>query len=477
MCGICGYFGKPEDGAQEDLFKLLTALMLETQSRGRHATGWAGMNMTGTIVIDKAPITASQYVVTNPWLHFARRVPPFFLGHCRNATDGHPSNNENNHPFISDDGGYALIHNGVIRGHKKIAVTEKFNLKGECDSEVLLHVIESKRNPTEAITKIFRNVFSYLQRDGACAVLDSKRRKAYLFRNQLRPCFMIRLPEFGNAVFFASTRGIFQRAYSRVFNGRKMPDGFDLKPARIYTIDFVGDSVAPVIDTHDVDIPILTTGHFFSDQLPAPGRRPRRRRQAGLWPIGFDEIPDYGPEEVECECGNIGWIWHGETKVCSYCGDFELTPGSLPKRIASEDDDFLRLHCKHCEQVWEQRRILDAKCIKCDGTWIEVIGIRSKKHPDEDHVSVWTCMRCGIQMITHRSPVQCARCGHGLFRHEGEVRNGILPKVKRRKSPRKIDGLKSCHDCPRMIPVKGPTRCQSCVEKRRKHRRRKKRDG
>ena len=64
--------------------------------------------------------------------------------HVRSATTGKVTD-ENSHPFISEDGQWALIHNGVISSYedaKKFLVEKGHKFKTDVDSEVLLHAWE-----------------------------------------------------------------------------------------------------------------------------------------------------------------------------------------------------------------------------------------------------------------------------------------------------------------------------------------------
>jgi glucosamine 6-phosphate synthetase-like amidotransferase/phosphosugar isomerase protein len=83
-------------------------MLLEMESRGRHATGLAWNDSAEGVYITKANISATRFVRKNV-------VPQgisTFIGHTRLATKGSPMNNDNNHPI--DAFGIVGIHNGRI---------------------------------------------------------------------------------------------------------------------------------------------------------------------------------------------------------------------------------------------------------------------------------------------------------------------------------------------------------------------------
>ena len=69
------------------------------------------------------------------------------LGHVRWATHGNPKDNRNNHPHVCSGGRYFLVHNGVISNHLDITDRYGLRLRSDCDSEILLRLVENFRNP------------------------------------------------------------------------------------------------------------------------------------------------------------------------------------------------------------------------------------------------------------------------------------------------------------------------------------------
>lgn len=216
MCGVMGFVGRPSGPLQAELsHRLATHLLSETVSRGSHATGVYALkppkegSTRYRVSIYKLDVPSPQYVKTGFWNGLYQGGYPFLLlGHCRFYTHGSPRNHINNHPHFSDDKKLALIHNGVVGGYE--GLKEKYRPRGECDSEVLLRMVESAPKVEEGIQKIFLEA-----NRGAMACLmahyggpSTSQIYLYAFRNGFNPLVMIDLREQLGQIFLASTRAI-----------------------------------------------------------------------------------------------------------------------------------------------------------------------------------------------------------------------------------------------------------------------------
>jgi len=219
MCGIMGFVGNPKDSKAANLsYQLATKLLAETVTRGSHATGVYLLlppkegSTKERVFIYKLDAPSTQFVKTQTWRGLYKSGVPFLcLGHCRFYTHGSPQDHVNNHPHFSDDKKLSLIHNGVISGYEGLKKT--YQVKGECDSEVLLRVIETEKDVTEGIKKVFRVVTSGSM---ACMVAqyDSNNQVAhfYAFRNDSNPLVFMDLREQLGQFFLASTKDIAEKA-------------------------------------------------------------------------------------------------------------------------------------------------------------------------------------------------------------------------------------------------------------------------
>lgn len=133
MCGIFGFVTRDENPID---LEILGRIATETEKRGGHAWGLAWIDRAGRLHSYKRPGKISEQLEDLIMVKDARVV----VGHCRYATHGDPKNNLNNHPFPCD-GGW-LVHNGVIRGHRKINLENDLWPTTDCDSETLALLIE-----------------------------------------------------------------------------------------------------------------------------------------------------------------------------------------------------------------------------------------------------------------------------------------------------------------------------------------------
>ena len=207
MCGIYGFIGKPTNS--EKILDLFIDLGIETEVRGTHATGYYGVN--DEVRMNKAPLKATDFYLDHKLFYdFYENPPSVLIGHNRWASCGVPSNNINNHPFINDRFGF--IHNGCVKGwvnFKSLGI----NCESECDSEWIfryfLKTLEIHHGNIFSAIKKTLNVFD--DASIACAMVDSKTKKLWLFRNIGNPiCYVINKEQ--NTLIFASTSNILESA-------------------------------------------------------------------------------------------------------------------------------------------------------------------------------------------------------------------------------------------------------------------------
>jgi glucosamine--fructose-6-phosphate aminotransferase (isomerizing) len=225
MCGIIGFVGYAREGQWRQTHDLLRALFLASEHRGEDSTGLVFQTkpldnpLGGRIVLAKEPITASQFILGNTAFHQLRHQRcSVFLGHVRAATHGSPANNANNHPHVGKDGLY-LVHNGVCSNYREIQDKYALRLESECDSEVLLRLIEASGNPAVGLSNCLREVAGSM----AVMLFDSATGLVWAARNHGRPLWLARLHH-DRRMFFASTAEIIMGAFQKVMGRGSLRD-------------------------------------------------------------------------------------------------------------------------------------------------------------------------------------------------------------------------------------------------------------
>jgi glutamine---fructose-6-phosphate transaminase (isomerizing) len=137
MCGIVGYVG-PRDAAP-----ILLEGLRRLEYRGYDSAGIALLTEAGEVFLEK-----KAGKLTNLTDHLNGSAPAGHPGiaHTRWATHGRPSD-LNAHPHMDCTGRLALIHNGIIENYLPIKdrlAAEGHTFRSETDTEVLVHLIESR---------------------------------------------------------------------------------------------------------------------------------------------------------------------------------------------------------------------------------------------------------------------------------------------------------------------------------------------
>jgi glucosamine 6-phosphate synthetase-like amidotransferase/phosphosugar isomerase protein len=204
MCGILGFIGQSKD--QEKTRVLITELFETMQVRGTDASGFYCSTADGKYHYTKQPGISSELVKTENYQNIWNDKLDLGIFHCRAASVGVglPSENENNHPFVSDDYKKAIIHNGLVSSKEYINLKNYFKTKTECDSEIILRVLEKENDIIKNIKFLFDNTKnSYFAI--AYAECKDNSKNLILTRNKHRPLFFVDLrKELGQIVFFST---------------------------------------------------------------------------------------------------------------------------------------------------------------------------------------------------------------------------------------------------------------------------------
>ena len=135
MCGIVGYIGfnQASDFLLDGMAKL--------EYRGYDSAGIAIIGPENAIKIQKKVgrlANLEAIVKADP------NEGTVGIGHTRWATHGRPSD-MNAHPHSSEDGKFAVVHNGIIENYmplKEELIEKGYHFKSETDTEVVAHLLE-----------------------------------------------------------------------------------------------------------------------------------------------------------------------------------------------------------------------------------------------------------------------------------------------------------------------------------------------
>ena len=135
MCGIVGYTGA--DSAAPILLKGLGRL----EYRGYDSAGIAVMH-EGMIRVEKVSGRIAKLCEKT---RDGALVPGLTgIGHTRWATHGAPTDS-NAHPHLSNDGRFAIVHNGIIENYLELRqelIADGYVFRSETDTETVVHLLE-----------------------------------------------------------------------------------------------------------------------------------------------------------------------------------------------------------------------------------------------------------------------------------------------------------------------------------------------
>jgi glucosamine--fructose-6-phosphate aminotransferase (isomerizing) len=135
MCGIVGYTGA------QSAAPILLAGLKNLEYRGYDSAGIAVLDKGAIAMVKASGQIKNLCLKTNDGaeLHGCAGI-----GHTRWATHGAPTDT-NAHPHMSNDGKFAVVHNGIIENY--LALREELKEEGfvfasETDTEVIVHLLD-----------------------------------------------------------------------------------------------------------------------------------------------------------------------------------------------------------------------------------------------------------------------------------------------------------------------------------------------
>jgi len=167
MCGIVGviqYESAVDRALRQKVLKILfSETMMQTESRGKDATGVYQVHKNGDWLMTKKGVRVTDWIpamrsdsgnedpidfedIVGSWLEHPKDLAAV-VGHCRAATVGsRGKDNNDNHPFavqLDEDNAILGIHNGTLTNHEIIfdRLPDLLPRHGKVDSESLFHFL------------------------------------------------------------------------------------------------------------------------------------------------------------------------------------------------------------------------------------------------------------------------------------------------------------------------------------------------
>jgi glucosamine 6-phosphate synthetase-like amidotransferase/phosphosugar isomerase protein len=205
MCALFGFTDYGGITQKRTLKKLIRSLSIESESRGKDATGIAYLSS------DELKIFKTNKPAHTLHLYF----PPgtkCVMGHTRMATNGLPEHNQNNHPFtgIAGETHFSLAHNGVLFNDKLLRITKKLpETSIQCDSYIATQLLETSLildfDNLKSMAETVEGTFTF-------TILDDKN-NLFLVKGE-SPIFLAHFEKLGLYVY-SSTETIFTKALLR----------------------------------------------------------------------------------------------------------------------------------------------------------------------------------------------------------------------------------------------------------------------
>lgn len=139
MCGIVGFVG------DKPAAPILLEGLARLEYRGYDSAGIAVIENKNILVKKSKGELKTLTTLLDKGSKFSSSIG---IGHTRWATHGKPSN-ENSHPHMSENGKFAVVHNGIIENYaslKEELIKKGYHFASETDTEVVAALLETHYN-------------------------------------------------------------------------------------------------------------------------------------------------------------------------------------------------------------------------------------------------------------------------------------------------------------------------------------------
>jgi glucosamine--fructose-6-phosphate aminotransferase (isomerizing) len=183
MCGIFGIYSVKK----ENIYKKIINGLIQLQNRGYDSSGLS--------VLNKDHLEVYKYASTSTECSLQKLEKAtssnennsnIGIGHNRWATHG-IKNDTNAHPHLSNNGQFAIVHNGIIENYaiiKTFLENNGFTFLSQTDTEIIVNLISFYYEKYENTQKAIESTISDLRGTYGIIVLDTKTPdKMYCVRN------------------------------------------------------------------------------------------------------------------------------------------------------------------------------------------------------------------------------------------------------------------------------------------------------
>lgn len=268
MCGIAGFHVKnPKAKRTEEAVNVFVdKLLLGVEERGRQATGFVAVTDDKRVILDKAPVTAAEFIKDREKIPGNVRT---VLLHTRYSTKGEVENTGNNHPVVYKS--CFTTHNGSIYNDDDLFREHGLKRNYEVDTEIIPALLDKNglgdmEHIKESLTK-FRGPL-------AIATIDpvNHPHKLLLAKGEHSPLVIL---ENENLIVWASLQSALREAWGSVFGTPPRADKYNyLREGDIIVVD--GETVTK--DRYTVALPF--TQYARGGQTGPAWKRNQERARA-----------------------------------------------------------------------------------------------------------------------------------------------------------------------------------------------------
>ncbi|HHW45443.1 MAG TPA: glutamine--fructose-6-phosphate transaminase (isomerizing) [Clostridiales bacterium] len=262
MCGIVGYTGAQQ--AAPILLEGLTNL----EYRGYDSAGIAVINNKQILVSKVTGRIANLCERTNDGKSCPGTVG---IGHTRWATHGAPTDT-NAHPHMSNNGKFAVVHNGIIENYMNLReelINNGYHFESQTDTEVVVHLIEMYYNGD--IKKAVKRTLARLEGSYALGVICADEPEKIYVAREASP--LILGIGIGENFFASDVTALVQYTRNVIY----LDDGefAEITPESIKIFDCAGQQIKKKINHINWDIQAAEKGGYEHFMLKEIMEQPR----------------------------------------------------------------------------------------------------------------------------------------------------------------------------------------------------------